>query len=127
MGATIPIEFLVDEQLPVSQIRPLVEARGHRVTAVRVGVEDQAILGMAEEMGAIVVTADKWFLRELFRFPVGHAKCYQAAGVVQVPGTWAAAHARLTTYLPVVELRKTQSDRRIAIDLSQREIRIREP
>lgn len=131
MGAPVSISFLVDEHLPVWNIRPLLEAHGHTVTPVRVGVEDHNIIGMAEAMGAIIITADKWFLQELFRFPPGHRHCFRAAGVIQVPGTWAAARLRLTTYLPVVEVlaevRRTQSDRRVAIDLSRREIRIREP
>lgn len=131
MDATIQIAFMVDEQLPMREARGILEAHGHVVASVRVGVEDQAILADAEQKGAIVVTADKWFLKELFRFPVGHPKCFRQAGVIQVPGTWPAARLRLTTYLPVIEviaeLRLGQSDRRIAIDLSRREIRIREP
>jgi hypothetical protein len=51
--------------------------------------------------------------------------------VIQVPGTSAAARLRLTTYLPVIELlteiRRTQPDRRLAMDLSRREIRIIDP
>jgi hypothetical protein len=131
MGAPISISFLIDEHLPVWNIRPLLEAHGHRVEPVRVGVEDQNIIGMAERIGAIVITADKWFLEELFRYPPGHRNCFQRAGVIQVPGTWAAARLRLTTYLPVIEVlarvRSAQPDCRLAIDLSRRVIRIPEP
>lgn len=131
MGAPVSISFLIDEHLPVSNIRPLLEDRGHTVEPVRVGVGDHNIIGMAERLGAIIVTADKWFLEELFRYPVGHRRCYERAGVIQVPGTWAAARVRLTTYLPVIEVlaevRMAQPDRRVAIDLSRRVIRIPEP
>ena len=48
-----------------------------------------------------------------------------------VPGAWATARLWINTYLPVIEAvhmpRSAQPDRRVAIDLSQREIRIREP
>jgi hypothetical protein len=131
VGAPVSISFLVDEYLPVWNVRPLLEAHGHAVAPVRVGVADDNIIGMAEREGAIIVTADKWFLQELFRFPPDHPSCYRAAGVIQPPGTWAAARVRLATYLPIIEvlaeLRSTQPDRRVAIDLSRREIRIPEP
>ena len=88
-------------------------------------------LTRAEKTASVIITADSWFLDELFRYPVGHRRCYRAAGVIQVPGEWAAARLRLTTYLPIVEslaaLRGAQPDRRVAIDLSRRVIRIHEP
>jgi hypothetical protein len=131
MGAPITIAFLIDEHLPVRNIRPLLEAHGHTAEPVRVDVEDQDIIGMAERMGAIIMTADRWFLEELFRYPPDHRNCFQRAGVIQLLGTWAAAHLRLTTYLPVIEVlaevRSAQPDRRVAIDLSRRVIRIPEP
>jgi hypothetical protein len=112
-------------------VRPLLEARGHAVKPVQVGVADHNILGMAEREGAIIVTADKWFMQELFHFPPDHPNCFHAGGVVQVPGTWAAARVSLATYLPIIEalaeLRSTQPDRSVAIDLSRRVIRIPEP
>jgi hypothetical protein len=131
MGAGVQIRLLVDEHLPAHLLLPLLESRGHLARSVQVTSADPLILATAEDTGSIVVTADQWFLRELFRYPVGHRHCYRQAGVVRVPGTWAAARLRLTKYLPVieflVELRQNQTDRRVAIDLSQREIRIREP
>ena len=131
MGAGIQIRFLVDEHLPVDRLRSILEPRGHSVTPVDLSSKDPTILATAEEIAAIVVTADTWFLDELFRFPPGHRNCFRAAGVIQVPGTWAAASLRLTTYLPVIEVlaevRSTQPDRRVAIDLSHRVIRIPEP
>lgn len=131
MGASNPIRFLVDEHLPVDRLRSILEPRGHSVTPVDLSSKDAEILTTAEAIGGIVVTADTWFLEELFRFPPGHRNCFRAAGVIQVPGTWAAARVRLTTYLPVIEVlaevRRAQRDRRVAIDLSRRVIRIPEP
>lgn len=131
MGAGITIRFLVDEHLPVDQLRLILEPRGHAVTPVDASSKDPEILATAEEIGAIVVTADGWFLEELFRFPPGHRNGPRAAGVIQLPGTWATARVRLTTYLPVIEVlaqvRGAQPDRRVAIDLSRRVIRIPEP
>lgn len=71
---------------------------------VKLASKDAEILTTAEEIGGIIVTADTWFLEELFRFPPGHRNCFRAAGVVQLPGTWAAARLRLMTYLPIVEV-----------------------
>lgn len=131
MRTGVQISFLVDEHLPVRLLLPILEARGHRVTPVKVKSADAAILTRAEKTSSIVITADTWFLEELFRYPVGHRRCYERAGVIQVPGTWATARVRLTTYLPVievlVEVRGAQPDRRVAIDLSRRVIRIPEP
>jgi hypothetical protein len=131
MGSGVTLRFLIDEHLPVGQLRGILEPRGHAVTPVTVGVKDAEILATAEEIGGIVMTADAWFLEELFRFPPGHRNCFRAAGVIQLPGTWVAARLRLTGYLPIIEvlaeLRNSQPDRRVAIDLSRRVIRIPEP
>jgi hypothetical protein len=131
MGAGVPIPFLVDEHLPVRLLLPILEGRGHLITPVQGNLTGPAILAWAEATGSVIVTADRWFLRELFRYPAGHPRCYRQAGVVQVPGVWALTRLRITDYLPLVEavylLRSGQPDCRVAIDLSQREIRIREP
>jgi hypothetical protein len=131
MGAGLRIHFFVDEHFPVNQLRTILEPRGHAVTQVDLSSKDLAILATAEEIGTIVITADTWFMDELFRFPPGHRNCFQRTGVIQLPGTWAAARLRLTTYLPVIEVlaevRSAQPDRRVAIDLSRRVIRIPEP
>ncbi len=131
MSTGVQISFLVDEHLPVRLLLPILEARGHQVTPVTVKSVDAAILTRAEKTSSIVITADKWFLEELFRYPPGHRNCFRRAGVIQLPGTWAAARLRLTTYLPVIEvlaeMRSAQPDRRVAIDLSRRVIRIPEP
>ncbi len=131
MGAGVQIPFLVDEHLPVRLLLPMLEQRGHLVTSVQLKSADPAILLRAERTASVVLTADTWFLDELFRYPVGHRRCYQQAGVVQVPGVWAMARLRIANYLPIIEavylLRSGQPDRRVAIDLSRREIRIHEP
>jgi hypothetical protein len=131
MGVGVHIPFLVDEHLPVRLLLPILERRGHSVTPVQVASEDPAILATAEETASVIVTADRWFLNELFRYPVGHPRCYKQAGVVQVPGVWGMTRPRVSNYLPIIEavyaLRSGQTDRRVAIDLSQKEIRIREP
>jgi hypothetical protein len=98
---------------------------------VELRAENPVILTRAEETGSVVITADKWFLEELLQYPPRHRGCYTRAGVIQVPGTWAAARLRLTTYLPIieylVEVRRSQADQRVAMNLSRREIRIHEP
>jgi hypothetical protein len=131
MGAGVQIPFLVDEHLPIHLLIPILEHRGHLVTPVQMTSEDLAILATAEETASVIVAADRWFLSELFRYPVGHRRCYRQAGVIQVPGVWPTTRLRITDYLPIIEavyiLRSGQNDRRVAIDLSQREIRIREP
>jgi hypothetical protein len=131
MGAGAQIPFLVDENLPVDQMRSILEGRGHLVTPAAIGSSDATILARAEETSSIIVTADKWFLDELFRYPVGHRRCFRFAGVIQVPGVWTMTRLRITNYLPIVEalyaIRGDQPDRRVAIDLSRRWIRIWEP
>jgi hypothetical protein len=105
--------------------------RGHLVTSVGTNSVDQVILAKDETTGALILTADRWFLSELFRYPVGHRQCYQRAGVILLPGTGPRSRVRLVCYLPDIELqnviRSGQPDRPEAIHLSQREIRIREP
>lgn len=131
MTDLVRIHFFVDEHLPAHAVGRILEARGHRSTPVQVGLKDPAILVTAAEVGAVIVTADHWFLRELYRYPLGHKRQYGAAGVVQVLGEWATTRQRLTDYLPVVEavyqLRRSQPDQRLGIDLSQTMIRIHGP
>lgn len=131
MGTGIQIRFLVDEHLPIRQLIPILGNRGHDAVSVESKTGDPIILKRAEESGSVVITADKWFLAELLRYPPGHPECYARASVIQVPGTWAATRLRLMTYLPVieylVELRRAQADQRVAMNLSRREIRIHEP
>lgn len=129
MSAPTPINFFIDENQPAHLLRGILGARGHRATAVQVGFKDPAILVTAEEEHAVVITADTWFLTELYRFPFGSRRHrFFRAGVVQVPGTWAEVRPRITDYLPVIEqvylLRLTQPDQRLGIDLCGATIRI---
>jgi hypothetical protein len=122
------IHFFMDEDLPARALARILEARGHRATPVQVGLKDPAIMVTAEQEGAVIVTADKWFLRELFRFPSGHKGRFERVGVVQVAGEWEYAERRIRDYLPIVEqayhLRQRKDDRRLGVDLSQGEVRI---
>ncbi len=131
MEPAAPISFLVDEHLPVRLLLPILGARGHHATPIVANSADATILTRAEQTASVIITADTWFLEELFRYPVGHRRCYTRAGVIQVPGVWAMARLRITNYIPIIEalhaLRSTQPDRRVAIDLSHRVIRIPEP
>ena len=130
MAALSPIHFFIDEHLPVHLLGDILTARGHQVTPVQVGFKDPAILVTAEQVGAVIMTSDTWYLRELYRFPTGHRKRYEQAGVVQVHGEWAAARRGIQDWLPVIEatyhLRRGQADRRIGIDLSGAGVRILE-
>jgi hypothetical protein len=130
MGAGDGIVFFVDEHFPERQMRSILAP--HVMTAVQIRALDQEILRTAELQSAIVITADKWFLKELYRYPPGHRHCFARAGVIQLPGEWDRARQRLADYLPVIEavfrLRRSATiDQRIGIDLSQAQIRIHEP
>lgn len=125
------IHFFLDEHLPAHTLVPILTARHHDATPVQVGFKDPAILVTADQVGAVILTADAWFLRELFRFPSGHRQRFSRAGVVQVPGEWSTARRRIVDYLPVVEavyrMRQQHPDRRLGIDLSGATVRIVEP
>ncbi len=128
MTDLVQIHFFVDEHLPARSADAIFAEHGHRSTPVHVDLKDPAILVTAAEVGAVIVTADRWFLTELYRYPLGHKRQYGAAGVVQVPGEWAAARQRLLDYLPMIEtvyrLRRSQPDQRLGVDLSQAQVRI---
>ncbi len=123
------IHFFVDEHVPVYNFEALVSHRGHRITPVQISFKDPAILRSAEEVGAVVVTADVWFLRELYRLPHNHRYRFRRAGVVQLPGEWGIARPKIEEYLPMIELiwrqRQEQANARMGIDLSGTEIRIK--
>lgn len=128
MGAPDPITFYVDENLPVRLVSAILTDYGHRVEAVQVGFRDQAILATAERNQAVIITADVWFLRELFRYPTRHHRRLKEAGVIQVPGDWSRAEPLISEYLPVIEaicrLRRAQADHRVGVDLTKEQIRI---
>ncbi len=124
------VHFFIDENLPVRLLRTILAERNHQVTPVQVAFKDPAILRTADEIGAVIITSDKWFLRELFRLPTGHRSRFRQAGVVPVPGTWEIARRRIIEYLPMIEVmyrtRRAQADARLGIDLSSRMIHIQE-
>ncbi len=128
MDDPISILFYLDEHLPSHALTTILTSRGHHASSVTVGFKDPAILRIAEQEGAIVITADTWFLRELFRHPHGHKQGFRRAGVIQVSGLWDQARRRLIEYLPIIEavyrVRAAQPDRPLGINLSTREIRI---
>lgn len=130
MDRPLRLLFYIDEHLPARELKAILAARGHEVVPVQIGFKDPAILVTAEANGAIIVTADTSFLRELFRLPAGHRRRFVRARVVQVAGEWPAARQRLLDYLPVVEavclLRMQQQDQRVGIDLSHAQVRILE-
>jgi hypothetical protein len=120
--------FYVDENLSPRRLATIFGASGHELRTARLGDQDPTILNLAEEESAIVITADRWFLQELYRFPFGHRQAYSQAGVIQVPGEWQAAHRQLRRYVrvieAVIELRAGEIDRRVGIDFSKAQIRI---
>lgn len=122
------ILFYLDEHLPSHALTAILSQRGHQASSVTVGFKDPAILRIAEQLGAIVITADTWFLKELFRHPPSHQQGFRRAGVIQVSGEWSQARARLLEYLPVIEavyrVRLLQPGRPLGINLSTREVRI---
>ena len=124
----IVIEFFTDEHLPVMALGRLLTARGHTAKAVQVGFKDPSIIVTAEEENAVIITADRWFLRELFKQPRGNPGRFSRAGVIQVPGEWSAAQACLLTYLPLIEaayaVHMGQTDSRLGVDLSGTTIHI---
>lgn len=129
MAPTSSILFYVDENLAVRRLRPMLEERGHRVEAVAVAAEDQVILATAEQLGAIVITGDKWFMRELFREAKGQPPRFRSAGVVLVPGEWPKARDRISAFLWLIEAAyhycEGRVDRRLGIDLAKTEVRVR--
>src|SRR5688572_19403483 len=101
----------------------MLAARGHLIAAVQVVVKDPAILVSAAEAGAVVLTADKWFLEELYRRPTGQQVRYALAGVVQVSGQRNEVEAQLRDHLPMIEFRSQTRRRqggRVGVDLSGR-------
>lgn len=130
MSEPDPISFFIDEHLPARSLGEILAARGHRATPVQIGFKDPAILVTAEREQAVIITADTWFLRELYRLPRGHKNRFRRAGVVQVPGEWDNARRRIVDYLEVIEivyrLRQGQEDGRLGINLNAAAVRIEE-
>jgi hypothetical protein len=120
----ISLVFLLDENQFGTAIPRIVGSRGHVVRNVRPEEDDQRILARAEDLAALVVTADRWFVQELFRLPSNHRRNrFRRAGVVQVPGTAKIAALRLEEFLPVIEavchICGSRIDQRIGIELRE--------
>ena len=121
---------MVDEHFPQRAMRGILVGYVHDFVAI--AAKDQEILRSAEVNAQIVITSDTWFLKELYRLPSGHPRCFREAGVIQLPGEWDKAARRLKQYLPVIDVvyqlsRARPNDHRIGIDLSQSLIHIRDP
>lgn len=116
------IQFFTDEHLPVKRLGRILTANGHSAQSVQVAIKDPSIIVTAEEVGAIIITADTWFLKELFKHPRDHPQRFRRAGVIQIPGEWGLAEQRITANMPLIEvawqLRIGKSDLRVGIDLS---------
>jgi hypothetical protein len=80
------------------------------------------MLRLAELWRAVIVTADTWFLKELFRLPEIHRRRrYNRAGVPHAPGETEIATSRLRLCLPVIEASsqvcQSKTDQRIGTEL----------
>lgn len=130
MGTPSPILFYVDENQPVAGVSDILVPRGHQVVAVQVGERDPAILWTAEEAGAVIITADTWFLEELYGIQRKRPSPFRRAGVVLVPGTWDRAEPRLRSFLWLIESayasRRGLADLRIGINLALGQVRVYE-
>jgi hypothetical protein len=114
-----PILFYVDEHIPVLEIRRIL--RDHLVEFPDLGTKDPAILEVAEQAGAIILTSDRWFYNQIRRDPYADKLRgrFTNAGVVLLAGEWAIARKQITTWLPlietVVEMQRQKDDRRVVI------------
>jgi predicted nuclease of predicted toxin-antitoxin system len=54
MAANVRIDFLIDAHLPIDQLRPLLEQRGHVVSPVQRQATDPAILARAEASASLI-------------------------------------------------------------------------
>jgi hypothetical protein len=117
-----PILFLLDENQFASVLRQAILSRGHRIERSHRAESDPDILSKAELWRAVIVTADAWFLRELFRLPNDHRRRrFNRAGILQVPGETEIARSRLEFCFPVIEafcqICRSKTDQRVGIDL----------
>lgn len=114
-----PILFIVDECLPRVLVGQILAGQTNRF--VDLGTKDPAILVEAEHDGAVIVTADTWFYRQLRRIPHFDKGVYSRAGVVQIPGVWADAEPLLRRWRPVIEavhrITREEADQRVVVDL----------
>jgi hypothetical protein len=112
--------FLADEHVEFDEARDILGSRGHILQRGKPRDEDLVLLAAAERDGAIMLTADRWFYTQLRR--VGHVRSiYRRAGVVRLPGEWAAAAAALRYWLPLIEvayeLMQEKRDKRLVVEI----------
>ena len=125
------IHFFVDENQPARLVCDMLRARGHHAEPVQVGTQDPAILRSADLAGAVIVTADDWFLDRLYRFPTGHQNSYSLAGVVVVRGEWEINRVNIPLWLPLIEVayvaRRSQDDQRLGIEIREHSFYVKGP
>jgi hypothetical protein len=114
--------FLLDENQFSATFPRILKARGHRFEQVTIAAKDPSILVTANLWRAITLTADRWFLKELFRMQESNRRQrFNRAGVVQLPGEIETAATRFEQYLPVVEaichMCRSRADQRVGIDI----------
>jgi hypothetical protein len=117
-----PLLFLLDENQFSATFPRILKARGHRFEQVTIAAKDPSILVTANLWRAIILTADRWFLKELFRLPEpNRRRRFNRAGVVQLPGEIEIAVMRFEHYLPVVEaichMCRERDDQRVDIEI----------
>ena len=97
----------VDECLPISDFRPFLEARGHRVYGVGEafpsGAPDQAIRAAADDAGAVVFSVDADWATLVQQIPAGHKATFKRIGRVLFKGDHATAFDRLAELIEDIE------------------------
>ena len=125
------IHFFVDENQPAHSVCQMPRARLHDAEPVQVGTQDHAILRSADIAGAVIITADDWFLSQLYKYPTGHHLSYSQAGVVVVRGEWEINRINIPLWLPLIEAayvaRRSQDDRRLGIEIREHSVYVTGP
>lgn len=123
-----PIIFYVDEMWPVPRVDTLLGRRGHEVRRPDRGEPDLSILTRAEQDGAVIVTGDAWFYRQLHPRRPGARSMYRRAGVVYLPGEWETAEPLIGEWLPVIEaayrVMQDRTDKRLVVAFEPGQSRI---
>lgn len=123
---TEPLLFFADENLRQTYLRRMYK---HHQMEFMNFMRDPEIVMAAEQAGAIIMTADTWFLAELRQEPNTiqqrqrrRQHLYERAGIVLVPGEWGDASRRLAAWQPVIEAMafvQRTSGRRLVLDISK--------
>lgn len=123
-----PIEFFVDEMLPVQRMTTLIRGRGHLLRQVDLSEKDPAILRTAEAVGAVVITSDRYFYKQLHLRPPLWRSDFRRAGVVLIPGEWNTAEPLIAEWLPVIEVAyrvlQDREDKRLVVSFEPRLFRL---